>query len=386
MDIFLGVIIGIIVLTILVVVHELGHGIVARRNGVVVEEFGIGFPPKAWGKKLAHSILGKNVEFTLNWLPLGGFVKLKGESDDSRGKGDYGAATFWQKTQILLAGVVMNWLIAVGLLTILAAVGLPKILPDQFVVPADAQVQSQPVELATLVEGGAAKKAELHEGDKILRFAGRPVPHASDLAKLSQEYKGQTVEVIYLRGGVESRKKVQLRATNEDNKGYLGAGAAQQQLIKASWSAPIVGIGTTVQLTTVTLQGLADVVVKGLSGLVMQFSPNESVRQNAQKDLSTVGQSVAGPVGIFGVIFPAAEKAGPRQVILLSAIISLTLAVMNALPIPALDGGRWFVTALFRLMKRPLVKETEEKIHGTGFMVLMALVVLITIADIMKLQ
>ena len=86
------------------------------------------------------------------------------------------------------------------------------------------------------------------------------------------------------------------------------------------------------------------------------------------------------------MIFPAAEKAGPRQLILLSAIISLTLAVMNALPIPALDGGRWFVTAAYRLLKKPLSKETEEKIHGTGFMVLMALVVLVTIADVMKLR
>lgn len=104
----LGILIGLIVLVILVTVHELGHAIVARRNGVVVEEFGIGFPPKAWGKKLKNGIL-----LTLNWLPLGGFVKLQGEHDAASKKGDYGAATFWQKTKILLAGVVINWLVAV---------------------------------------------------------------------------------------------------------------------------------------------------------------------------------------------------------------------------------------------------------------------------------
>lgn len=386
MDIIFGVIIGVIVLMILVVVHELGHGIMARRNGVVVEEFGIGFPPKAVGKKLKHSILGKNVLYTLNWLPLGGFVKLQGENDSSTGKGDYGAATFWQKTKILLAGVFMNWAVAAVLLSILAAIGLPRILPNQFVVPADSQVQTQPVELVTIVADSAAKKAGLQEGDKILRFAGQQVLKAEDLSRLSKENKGKTVEVIYSRGKVEQFAKVTLRADNSDGKGYLGAGSAQQELIKASWSAPIVGVGTTIQLTAVTLQGLGDVLGKAVSGLFLQLSPDAATRQNAQKSLSTVGDSVAGPVGIFGVIFPAAEKAGPRQLILLSAIISLTLAVMNALPIPALDGGRWFVTALFKVMKRPLSKETEEKIHGTGFMVLMGLVILVTIADIAKFR
>lgn len=386
MDIIFGVIIGIIVLTILVVIHELGHGIVARRNGVVVEEFGVGFPPKAWGKKVKHSILGKNVLFTLNWLPLGGFVKLQGENDSSRGKGDYGAATFWQKTKILLAGVFMNWLVAAVLLTILAAVGLPKIIPNQFSITADTQTVSQPVELVTIVSDSAAKKAGLQEGDKILRFGGQPVQSAQDLSSLSKEFKGKTVEVIYSRANVEHSTKVSLRADNSDGKGYLGAGSAQQELIKSSWSAPIVGVGTTVQLTVVTLQGLGDVLAKAVSGIFMQLSTDAGVRKSAQASLGAVGESVAGPVGIFGVIFPAAEKAGPRQLILLSAIISLTLAVMNALPIPALDGGRWFVTAIYRLMKRPLAKETEEKIHGTGFMVLMGLVVLVTIADIAKFR
>ena len=101
---------------------------------------------------------------------------------------------------------------------------------------------------------------------------------------------------------------------------------------------------------------------------------------------ASVGDSVAGPVGIFGVIFPAAEKAGPTYVLMLAAIISLTLAVMNILPIPALDGGRWFVTAIFKLLRKPLGEGLEEKIHGTGFMVLMALVILVTIADIGKLR
>ena len=108
MGLIFGIIIGLIILVLLVVAHELGHAIVAKRNGVVVEEFGVGLPPTAWKKKLKNGVL-----FSLNWLPLGGFVKLQGENDAARKKGDYGAATFMKKTKILFAGVTVNWLIAV---------------------------------------------------------------------------------------------------------------------------------------------------------------------------------------------------------------------------------------------------------------------------------
>src|SRR5215213_7190961 len=100
----LSVLGGLVVMTILVVIHELGHAIVARRNGVVVEEFGIGFPPLAKSWRLRSGI-----KLSLNWLPLGGFVRLKGEHDDDKGEGTYGAASLWRKAKILLAGVAINW-------------------------------------------------------------------------------------------------------------------------------------------------------------------------------------------------------------------------------------------------------------------------------------
>ncbi len=385
MDIVLGVVIGVVVLTVLVVVHELGHALVAKRYGVVVEEFGIGFPPKAWGKRLKKSFLGNNVLFSINWLPLGGFVKLQGEHDSANQPGDYGSASFLQKTRILLAGVVMNWLAAAVILTILALFGMPRVLDNQFYVASDVQRITQPVELVGVADGLPAAQAGLKTGDRILRFAGLAVDTPATLSNLAERYHGQTVEVVYSRQSVESITKVTLRSTNSDNKGYLGVSPGQQEKLKSTWSAPIVGVGTTLQMSWVTLQGLGEVVWNGVSGLVMKLVPQQQVQSQANARLASVGNSVAGPVGIFGVIFPAAEKAGPLHVMMLAAIISLTLAVMNILPIPALDGGRWFVTALFRLLKKPLSEEREEKIHGIGFAVLMVLVILVTIADIGKL-
>jgi len=380
MELVFGIVLGLLILVFLVVVHELGHAIVARRNGVVVEEFGIGFPPRAWAKKLKNGVL-----FTLNWLPLGGFVKLQGEHDSANKKGDYGAATYWQKTRILLAGVAINWFVAAGLLSILAWTGLPKILPNQFSVAGDTTIVKQPVEVIEVSKDSPAANAGLKVGDEILRFAGEPVPTAEVLSEKTKEKKGQSVEVIYSRGGVESSVSVALRANNDNKQGYLGVGSGQREQIQTTWSAPIVGIVTTGQFTAVTFQGLGDLVVNIVKGAVLQFSPDKATREQAHADLSTAGNSVAGPIGILGTIFPAAEQAGLTQLIFLTAIISLTLAVMNVLPIPALDGGRWFVMTVFRLRKKTLTKEKEEQIQGTGFLVLMALVVVVTVADVSKL-
>lgn len=378
MELIFGIIVGVLILVFLVTVHELGHAIVARRNGVVVEEFGIGFPPRAWAKKLKNGVL-----FTLNWLPLGGFVKLQGEHDAANKKGDYGAATFWQKTRILLAGVLINWFVAVLLLTVLAWTGLPKILPNQFSVASDTTVIKKPIELSLVTADSPADKAGLEVGDQIMRFDGRTIASSRELSAATEENKGETVEIIYTRGGVEKSVQATLRADSKD--GHLGVATNQRELIQASWSAPIVGVVTTVQFTQVTLQGLGTLLGDFVKGIVLQFSLDGQTREAAGKSLEKAGNSVAGPIGILGTIFPAAEQAGLTQLIFLTAVISLTLAVMNALPIPALDGGRWFTMALFRLLKKPLTKEIEEKIQTVGFMILMGLIVVVTIADVGKL-
>lgn len=372
-----GILVGLVVLVLLVTVHELGHAIMARRSGVVVEEFGIGFPPRAWAKKLKNGVL-----FTLNWLPLGGFVKLQGEHDAASRKGDYGAATFWQKTKILFAGVFVNWLVAALLLSVLALFGLPKIVENQFSVAGDTAIITESVQVTQLTPDYPAEKAGIKAGDKILSINGAPAGTVAQVIADTREQRGQTITVEYERDGERSQVQVPLR---DADSAVFGAGLGQQEYIKATWSAPIVGVVTTGQFTWVTIESLGQLVGNFFGGLVGQLNPNSESRQVATDQLNEASASVAGPIGILGVIFPAASEAGLGQVVFLAAIISLTLAVMNILPIPSLDGGRWFVTALFKVLKKPLTKEREEAIHGTGFMVLMGLVVIITIADVTKL-
>lgn len=382
MELVFGIIVGLLALTFLVVVHELGHAIAARRNDVVVEEFGIGFPPRAWGKKIKDTIIGKNVLFSINWLPLGGFVKLQGEYDSANKKGDYGAASFWVKTKILLAGVFINWVTAAILLTILAITGMPQILENQFAVASDTKTILQPVQLSAVNGDYPAAKAGLQPHDKIIRFAGQEVKTPQAFIDLTQKHAGQTVEIIYSRDNVESKAKVALK---EGDGIVFGASLVQASQTRSTWSAPIVGFGTAGQLTWETLKGLGQLVGNLVNGLVLQITGDDAAKKTGSEEVAAAGDSVAGPVGILGVIFPAAQQAGLTSLTMLVAVVSISLAIMNTLPIPALDGGRWFTMAAFRLARKELTKDREEKIQATGFMILMALVVLVTVADVGKL-
>lgn len=353
-------ILGIILFILLIVVHEFGHFIAARKNGVEVEEFGLGFPPKV--KTFARK---NGTEYTLNWLPLGGFVRLKGEHDSATEKGSFGAAPFSKKALIIAAGVLMNWLVAMVLFTAISLYGMPQLIPNQFQVKSDAKVVQQQVVVGSVEEGSPADDIELKQGAVIVSIADRAILTAEQLGEVTKEFAGKTVEITYIEQGNELTQPVKLRDDTE--KGALGIAPGDSSLVRSTWSAPIVGVGTTIQFTTETFKGLLSAVGNLFSG-------------NGAK----AAESVAGPVGIVVLLKSLADQ-GFIFVLFLIAVISLTLAVMNSLPIPALDGGRLFVMALFKVLKKPLSKELEEKIHGTGMLVLLILIALITVIDIRRL-
>ena len=381
-----GVLLGLFVLILLVVLHELGHAIVAKRNGVKVEEFGVGFPPAAKKWKVKRSFLGEDVTFSLNWLPLGGFVRLKGEYDSAKGDGTYGGSTFWVKTKILLAGVVMNWITAIVLFTILAIIGMPKVLPNQVQLPFDTDVRRSPVTIAKITPNSPADKIGLKVNDELIKINGQPLTEAEKLPIITKQNAGKKVRVEYRRDGKESSMDVQLNdEKSAKESGYLGVISGQTEKMYSTWSAPIMGVATTGQLSYETVKGVGVLLAKTVHGSIGQIFGSAESKESARADLASVSGSVAGPIGILGVLFPSVVNSGVAQIIFVAALISLTLAVMNILPIPALDGGRWFTMTIFRLFKKDLTKEREENIQATGMLILLILTILVTISDVGKL-
>lgn len=381
-----GVLLGLFVLVLLVVLHELGHAIVAKRNGVKVEEFGVGFPPAAKKWKVKRSFLGENVTFSLNWLPLGGFVRLKGEYDSAKGEGTYGGSTFWVKTKILLAGVVMNWITATVLFTVLALIGMPKVLSNQVQLPFDTDVRRSPVTIAKITPNSPADKIGLKVNDELIEINGQPLTEAGKLPVITKQSSGKKIRVEYRRNGKESAVDVQLNdEKSAKGSGYLGVIPGQTEKMYSTWSAPIMGVATTGQLSYETIKGVGVLLVKTVHGSIGQIFGSAESKESARADLASVSGSVAGPIGMLGVLFPSVVSSGIENIIFVAALISLTLAVMNILPIPALDGGRWFTMTIFRLFKKDLTKEREENIQATGMLILLILTILVTISDVGKL-
>lgn len=367
-------IIGLFLFVCLVIVHEFGHYYAAKKSGVVVEEFGIGFPPKVWGKKLKSKML-----LSINLLPLGGFVRLKGENDSATEKGSYGSATLGNKVKIMTAGVVMNLLTAILIFFVLALIGTPKLFDNQFSVPSDTITSSKEILVANVEQNSPAEKAGLKTQDHIIGLGKAPnevveVKNIDQLPEETQKLAGEVVFISYERGGeqqmtstkLRSEKEVKESRTTDTPKGYLGITPTIYELRRSTWSAPIVAVGSAGQFTWLTLQGLGSAIASIFSG-----------------EGSQAAKQVAGPVGIF-VILKDGSLLGTRFILMIIGLISLTLAIMNILPIPALDGGRLFVTLAYKAMKRPLTKEKEDLIHGIGFAVLMLLFVLITVIDVRR--
>lgn len=380
-------ILGLVLFIGLVVVHELGHFWVARRNGVEVEEFGIFFPPALWRRKTKAGW-----DFTINLLPLGGFVKLKGEYDADKRPGSFGAATTRAKTKIMLAGVAVNLVTALVMFTVLAWVGMPKIIDNQFTVASDTKIVKQVTYVASVDQKSPADEAGLVQRDRLLTIAGedqKPISVGETaLGDITQKLAGQTVTIVYERDGVTKTthttllsKKVVAESKQTNNpKGYLGVSPLEQITRRSTWSAPVVAIGLTAQFTKMTFQGLGQ-ALKGLGGIFAgALTGNSAARQNAQTE---AGSQVGGPVAIFFTL-KSGSTLGLGFVLMIIALISLTLAIMNVLPIPALDGGRLFVMMVARVLKKPLTEKVEGLVYSIGFAVLIGLIILITIVDVKR--
>lgn len=363
---------GIILFILLVVVHEFGHFVAAKRNGVEVEEFGIGFPPKA------KTIAKKNgTEYTLNWLPLGGFVKLKGEHDDATEKGSYGASSMRAKIKIIVAGVFMNLVVAYLLILGLAIFGLPKLnlqdLPfynkEQFTVKSDQHVTKSVMKIQFVSQNSPAERAGIKAQDDILEINGEPMRTVTAVKNAGEQNIGKDITMKIRHDGRIEEKSFKLNdAQKASEQGAIGVVPGLYETMRYTWSAPIVAGGVIGQYTEVTFKGLG-------------YTIGNLFKGNGQEAKNSVG----GPVATVDAIVNSSEQ-GINNLILLIALISLSLAIMNILPIPALDGGRLFLTLFYTyVLKKKLTKEVEEKVHGWGMLVLLGLIALISFFDIQRI-
>lgn len=394
MGIFL-LIVGLVLFIGLIVTHELGHFWLARRNGVEVEEFGLFFPPALYRRKTKNGW-----DFTINLLPLGGFVKLKGEHDSDTEPGSFGAATLKAKSKIMFAGIAVNLLTAYILFMVLALVGMPQLVGDQFNVASDAHYLRKAT-YQTVVQsveaGSPAAQAGIKSGDVITAVGpvgGTPktLSITDDISSVTSRYAGQQVVVDYSHNSKELQKTIRLRSDSQiaaaakrgERIGRLGVEANPMQngltVVRSTWSAPVVAGGVMGQLTGLTFQGLGKALA-GLGGTIAGgVTHNTVARQTAQTEASS---QVSGPIGIF-FVFKYGAQLGFRFILMVVAVLALTLGVMNLLPIPALDGGRLWITLIAHAIKKPLNARREELINATGFAVLLCLIILVSVVDVRR--
>ncbi len=361
----MSILIFILVLIALIVVHEFGHFVVAKLSGMRVDEFGLGYPPKAWGKKIGET------EYTFNWLPFGGFVKIYGE-DPEPGQPAL-PRSFTSKPRILqaavlVAGILMNLLFAYLLITLTLGLGTTRALTDEEAAMAPDAVLA----VASVLKGSPAEEAGLTPGDLIVAASSEDgsFSGANSSAFTAFVDEAETLSLT-LRdlSGTERAVTVAPREgiiPAEPARAALGVGLSAVGTVAVPWwDAPIEGAVITWELTKET----AIALVKFFGSI---FTLSADLAQ------------VSGPVGIAGAVGNASES-GLASLLTITALISINLALINLLPIPALDGGRLLFVAIEAGIRRPIPPSFANAVNGIGFLALIALMLVVTASDIFKI-
>ncbi len=353
----LPVLLFLAILGLLVFVHELGHFLAARKLGIAVEEFGFGFPPRIFGIK------GKNTLYSLNWIPIGGFVKIKGEQGDQASEQDsFASRKAWQRIWVLSAGVIFNILLAAILYSGGFMLGLPQSITDADI--QDQKVLQSQIVISDVVAESPAAEAGLRLGDELVSLAGEPVVSLQQTYEYLDKHRSQPVEFSILRDGQGQLLTAQAK-NNADGKMQFGIGFVRLATIQYPFFEAIGrGIMATINVLIAITVALGFLLYK-----IFTFQG--------------VGADVSGPVGV-AVLTADVARLGWIHLINFVAVLSINLAVINILPFPALDGGR-IVFVLFEKIRGRAVSELiEQRVHTTGFVLLLLLMALVTYRDIIR--
>lgn len=389
-----------LILSVLVLIHELGHFLVAKKLGIKVEEFGFGFPPRALSIKRGETV------YSINWLPIGGFVKLYGEDEAGGGKISVQSSKFsprgeagkvqsfpereraffskpvWQRALVVIAGVAMNALLAVVIFYVyLFIVGfkaeVPLLLNYNFVGVNQKNVSD--VLVSGVSKNSPAEKAGIKAPARITSINNISNFSGKEFFDIVNKNKGKEVIVKWVELKTNQVKTIKIvpRVNPPKNEGALGIRFAVVTTSKLTYDTIAQKVFSGI--TYPTNLALYNFKIMGhLISLSLQ-----------QKTAAPLGDSVAGPVGIFSVVGTTLQiqdlKERITQVLNIAGLLSISLAVFNILPIPALDGGRLFFILLEGLIGKKVSPRFESMVHTIGMAVLLALIFLITFKDISRL-
>ncbi len=358
---FLTIVVFIVILSVLIMVHELGHFLVAKKMGIKVEEFGFGLPPRIIGFKKGETI------YSINWLPIGGFVRLYGEDEAGSGsvkvkkqpsvkkdlKRAFFAKPLWKRALVVVAGVVMNFLLAVVIISYLfSAVGV--------------SVPGNKVIIADLTNNSPAKEAGIQKGDIIEEINGIKITSSNQLIDITKENLGKEITLKVNKEDKTREVKVTPREKYPANEGPMGVLISPNiEVKKYPWyQAPFLG--------TLEALNMSWLIISGLGLMLYQLIV-----------FGAVPQGVAGPVGIAQLTGQFVEL-GPMAVLSFVSLLSLNLAILNILPFPALDGGRLAFIIIEAVFGRRIGLKYESYAHAIGMMILIALILVITVNDLIR--
>ncbi|MBI5466285.1 MAG: RIP metalloprotease RseP [Candidatus Kerfeldbacteria bacterium] len=351
------IIVFIAILALLVLAHEWGHFFTARRLGVAVQEFGFGFPPRAW------STLRGGVRYSVNWLPLGGFVKLKGEGGEYKGEPDsFAAQAPWRRSIILTAGVTMNVILAALLLSLGFVVGLPTVLDEtQLSSARDVKIQ-----VISVVPSSPAAVAGFEPGDTIMAINKQSFVTLTELQNyVAAHAVGSLVVTLERADQIIDKALTPTLLPATGARAVMGVSLVQSGIISYPWPQAVIrGVEQTWYLAREIVLAFIDLF------------RNLLVHQQVPKD-------IAGPVGI-AVLTGQVVELGFIYVLQFAALLSLNLAIINILPFPALDGGRLLFVIIAKLRRKPNNEQIEALVHNIGFALLMLLVLVVTYRDVLR--
>ncbi|MBP6859611.1 MAG: RIP metalloprotease RseP [Candidatus Magasanikbacteria bacterium] len=369
------------VLAVLVISHEWGHFVAARKSGMKVYEFGFGFPPRLfgiqmvkdeagtkkwrfiWGRKPDEETAGGTV-YSFNLLPLGGFVRIKGEDGQDQGPDSFSAQKAWKKAITLMAGVGMNIILAFILLSVGFMIGAPQALNN---LPPGTRVENSHLEIMEAAADKPAGKAGLQTGDIIVALDDVQNPTVKAMQEYVDSHKDQDIKVLIKRGDETLEKNIRPFVYADTGKGGLGVSLIEVGLVRYPWYKSLY---YGLIMTGLYLKEILFSFYYLISGLIAG---------------APVGESLSGPVGI-AVMTGKVAKLGFNYLLNFMALLSLNLAILNVLPIPALDGGRLLFLIISKIKGKAVQQKYEQIAHGVGFILLISLVVLITIKDLGKFK